>query len=283
MKILVTKTIGFCNGVNNAVRKVSDALEKNDYIYSLGEIVHNEIVMHELINKGLVVKNDINEIPDNVKVIFRAHGEKEIIYDTAKKKNLDILDLTCGKVKIIHNKILKEKDSAYIIIIGKKNHPETIAHVSYYNRGCVIETSYDINTFLDDFKRSDLKKIYIVAQTTFSENTFEKIVTIIKEKCKDIEVTIDKTICNATKIRQDEVRELAQKVNKMVIIGGKNSSNTKELANVSYEFCKNVYLIQNVDDLKEISFDKKDIIGVCSGASTPIEMVNEVIDYLNAI
>ena len=109
------------------------------------------------------------------------------------------------KVKIIHNKILKEKDSAYIIIIGKKNHPETIAHVSYYNRGCVIETSYDINTFLDDFKRSDLKKIYIVAQTTFSENTFEKIVTIIKEKCKDIEVTIDKTICNATKIRQDEV------------------------------------------------------------------------------
>ena len=279
MKIILGKYSGFCNGVKYTVTEANERLDENKTIYSLGDIVHNEVVINELKNKGLIVKNEIDEIPNNSKLIIRAHGEKLETFEKAKNKNIEIIDLTCGKVKLIHNKILNKKNDYYVIIIGKKNHPETIAHKTYSNNSYIIEDITDINKAFNEFKKSSLNKVYIVAQTTFNEDLFNKLVDEIKNVFK-VEIVVDKTICNATINRQEETKEIASKVDKMIIIGGKNSSNTKELEIVANNYCNNVYLIQTVNDLYSIKFNKKDIVGITAGASTPEKVIMEVIGYL---
>ena len=281
MEIICGKLNGFCAGVNYTIKKATELLENtNETIYCLGEIIHNERVIEELENKGMITINDINEAPNNSKVIFRAHGEAKEIYEIANSKNIKIFDLTCGKIKIIRNKIEKNKDDSFIIIIGKKNHPETIGNISFTKPfGSIIETIDYINSVYDDFKLSNLKKVYIIAQTTFSSKKYDEYVNIIQNTFKDTKIIIDKTICDATENRQTEANELSKTVDKMIIIGGKHSSNTKELAKITEKNCE-TYLIQTIEDLKDCEFNETDKIGVISGASTPLEAINEIIDYL---
>ena len=281
MEIICGKLNGFCAGVNYTIKKATELLENtNETIYCLGEIIHNERVIEELENKGMITINDINEAPNNSKVIFRAHGEAKEIYEIANSKNIKIFDLTCGKIKIIRNKIEKNKDDSFIIIIGKKNHPETIGNISFTKPfGSIIETIDDINSVYEEFKLSNLKKVYIIAQTTFSSKKYDEYVNIIQDTFKDTEIIIDKTICDATENRQTEANELSKTVDKMIIIGGKHSSNTKELAKITEKNCE-TYLIQTIEDLKDCEFNETDKIGVISGASTPLNAINEIIDYL---
>ena len=281
MEIICGKLNGFCAGVNYTIKKATELLENtNETIYCLGEIIHNERVIEELENKGMITINDINEAPNNSKVIFRAHGEAKEIYEIANSKNIKIFDLTCGKIKIIRNKIEKNKDDSFIIIIGKKNHPETIGNISFTKPfGSIIETIDDINSVYEEFKLSNLKKVYIIAQTTFSSKKYDEYVNIIQNTFKDTKIIIDKTICDATENRQTEANELSKTVDKMIIIGGKHSSNTKELAKITEKNCE-TYLIQTIEDLKDCEFNETDKIGVISGASTPLNAINEIIDYL---
>ena len=280
MEIIVGKYAGFCNGVKNAVNKTMELLN-NDEIYSIGEIVHNEVVVENLKRRGLIVKDNLDEIPDRSKLIIRAHGETMDFYQKAKKKNLNILDLTCGRVKLVHNKILSKKNS-FVIIIGKKNHPETIAHKSYSNASYVIENMVDLKNAYNSYLASGKDSIYVVVQTTFSSILFDEIVCEIK-KVFNTNIEIDKTICNATSIRQEEAKEIASQVDKMIIIGGKNSSNTKELEVVAKEYCDKTFLIQATDDLHEDMFNKDDVVGVTAGASTPDNVIMDVVNYLESI
>ena len=280
MELIIGKYSGFCNGVKYTVDCARNLLD-NNIIYSLGDIVHNEIVINELKSKGLIVKNSIDEIPNNSKVIIRAHGEIVDTYKKAKEKNIELIDLTCGKVKLIHNKILN-KNNCFVIIIGKKNHPETIAHKSYSNNSFVIESIDEVKNAYDNYLNSGKNMVYVVAQTTFNSDLFDKIVDNIKEVF-NTNIYVDKTICNATSIRQNETKEIAKVVNKMIIIGGKNSSNTKELAIIAKEYCNNTFLIQTSKDLDNEMFNNNDIIGITAGASTPEEVINDVVDYLDSI
>lgn len=283
MKLLVGKYSGFCNGVKYTVTKTKEELEKNEKLYSLGELVHNEEVINDLKNKGLLIKDSILDIPDNSRVIIRAHGEPLETYELAKKKNIELIDLTCGKVKLIHTKINNKKTDYFIIIIGKKTHPETIAHKSYSDNTYVVEDLSDISDSYEIFKNSNLKSIYVVAQTTFNSEKFDKIVDEIKKIYNDYPIIVDKTICNTTNLRQDEAFDISKKVDKMIIIGGKNSSNTKELEIIAKRNLNDVYLIQTYHDLDNYAFDKNDIVGIVAGASTPFETIERVIDYLQKI
>ncbi len=282
MKLIVGKYSGFCNGVNYTVRKAEELLKSNSIIYSLGEIVHNEVIVNDLKKRGLIVKENINEVPDNSKLIIRAHGEKMETYQKGREKNIEIYDLTCGKVNLIHKKILSKPDY-FIIIIGKKIHPETIAHATYSNNSSVIEEMDDIKRAYEQFKLSILNNVYVVAQTTFNQNKFDLLCDEIKKVFLDVEIIIDNTICNATSLRQKETSELAKITNKMIIVGGKNSSNTKELQVIASKYCKNVYLIQTKDDLVNIIFNEDDIVGIMGGASTPDFLIQDVINYLQAV
>ena len=281
MEILIGQYSGFCQGVCYTVKKALDTVSVNDNVYCLGEIVHNERVIKDLEDKGMITVSSLDEVPNNAKVIFRAHGEQIKIYDEAKKKNLEVIDLTCGKIRIIRNKIIKQKDNSFIIIIGKKNHPETIGTFSYAGENAsIIESEEDIINSLELVGNSHLKRIYVCAQTTFSSKLFDLYIDRLKELF-DGEVIFDKTICDATENRQNEVRELSYSVDKMIIVGGMKSSNTKELYLIAKEILDDVYLIQDINDIKDITFSSNDIIGIMAGASTPDDVVLEIVDYLN--
>lgn len=278
MKITIGKTSGFCNGVENTVKRAGNALG-NEKVYCLGEIVHNERVIHDLEANGMITINKIEDAPNNSKVIIRAHGELKETYDKAKEKNIEILDLTCGKIKAIRVKISKKIDDHYIIIIGKKNHPESLGVLSFSgDNSNIIEDKEDINEIIDKVNNSLLNKIYIVSQTTFNSDKFDELISIIKNKTTK-EVIVDKTICDATSKRQNETRELSKIVDTMIIVGGKKSSNTKELEIIAKENCDNVILIQEKNDLNNNQIVGEHI-GIMAGASTPTIVVEEIIKEL---
>lgn len=279
MEIIIGKTSGFCKGVEHTITEANKVLE-NEKVYCLGEIVHNERVIKDLENLGMITINNICDAKENSKVIIRAHGEVKETYELAKEKNIELLDLTCGKIKAIKVKIEKHKKDSFIIIIGKKNHPESIGLKSFASsNSCIIENEEDIEKSLDLINKSNLNIIYIISQTTFNSSKFDKLTNIIKENTNK-EIIIDKTICDATSKRQEETKILSKEVDIMLIVGGKHSSNTKELENVSKIHCKDTYLIQNKDDLKDIEISSNNKIGIMAGASTPKIVVEEIIKEL---
>lgn len=280
MKITVGKNAGFCNGVNFAVSRAEELLNQGE-IYCLGEIVHNKQVIEELEKKGMKTVETIEEIPDGSRVIFRAHGEAPVIYKKAEEKNLKIEDLTCGYVKVIHNKVEKAKQDAFVIVIGVKNHPETIGTIGFAGENStVIENEDDILDAYMEYEKTMLGKVFVVAQTTFSSKKFDELAEEIEANFCEAEVTIDKTICNSTENRQLEALKMAKESDMMLIIGGKNSSNTRKLFEICDENCNRVYYIQTVDDLENILFNQNDKIGIIAGASTPKSIIEDVKAYL---
>lgn len=281
MEVIVGKTSGFCFGVDNAVCGAQKVLNENENVYCLGEIIHNEQVIKSLEDCGMITVDNLNDIPEGEKVIFRAHGEAKIVYNMAKKRNLQVFDFTCPKVKAIHIKVEREKEKSFIIIVGKKNHPEIIGTKGFAGENSyVIESEDDILDAYMEYEKTNLGRVYVFSQTTFSSSKFDKIVEEIQLNFYEADVFVDKTICDSTENRQQETRELSKKVNKMIIIGGKNSSNTKELAKVAEENCNQVYLVQTVDDLKGVEFSVEDKIGIMAGASTPQESIEQIVDFL---
>lgn len=281
MNIVIGKTSGFCNGVEFTINKANELVNKNK-IYCLGEIVHNEQVIRNLENKGMITVANIEDIPNNSRCIIRAHGELKETYDKAKNKNIELVDLTCGKIRAIKAKILKKVEDHYIIIVGKKNHPETMGVKSFAGENSkIIEDEIDVDENLEVINNKKLDKIYIVSQTTFNSNKFDRLVDYIKEKLSK-KIIIDKTICDATRKRQEETKVIASKVDTMIIVGGKKSSNTKELEIISKEVCKNVLLIQDAIDLSGLNVQGKNI-GIMAGASTPSIVVEEIVEKLNKI
>lgn len=283
MEVIVGKTSGFCFGVDNAVKGAQKVIKDNGSVYCLGEIIHNEQVIKLLEDYGMITVDNLNDIPEGEKVIFRAHGEAKKVYEMAEKKNLKIFDFTCPKVKAIHMKVQREKEKSFIIIIGKKNHPEIIGTKGFAGENSyVVESEDDILDAYMEYEKTNLGRVYVFSQTTFSSSKFDKIVEEIQTNFYEADVFVDKTICDSTENRQQETRELSKKVNKMIIIGGKNSSNTKELAKVAEENCNQVYLVQTVDDLNGVEFSSEDKIGIMAGASTPEKSIEQIVDFFKA-
>lgn len=281
MNIVIGKTSGLCNGVSNTVKKAEEAIS-NEKVYCLGEIVHNERVINDLEKNGMITITNIEEVPNNAKVIIRAHGELKSTYERANEKEIEILDLTCGKIKAIRVKISKKLADHYIIIIGKKNHPESLGVLSFSgDNSSIVEEIIDVDNIKDRINSSNMNKIYVVSQTTFNSDKFDEIVSYINENINK-EIIIDKTICDATSKRQNETKELSKNVDTMIIVGGKKSSNTKELEIIAKEYCNNVILVQDKNDINS-SMIIGNNIGIMAGASTPNIVVEEIVNKLNNI
>ena len=284
MEIIIGKLAGFCPGVENTIKKAREILKSKDKVYCLGEIVHNKQVVEELEKQGMITVENLEEIPENSSVIFRAHGEPEYKYEIAKNRNLEVHDLTCGKVIAIHKKVQKEKEDSFIIILGKKNHPEVLGTKGFAGENSyVVETEDDILDAYMEYEKTEIGRVYVVAQTTISSSYFDILAEEIEKNFIEADVVIDKTICNATEIRQKETKEMSKKIKTMIIIGGKNSSNTKELAKIAEENCDNIYLIETVKEINDIDFSGIKEIGIMAGASTPKESIEEVEKYLKSL
>lgn len=288
MEVVVGKLAGFCNGVRNAVEKTEELLENKDKIYCLGELVHNKQLVDDLKKEGLIIVNDISEVPDNSEVIFRAHGVAKNIYQLAKEKNLTVYDYSCVRVIKLHEDVENMSNKGYyVFLFGDEEHPEVIGTKSFAKSEeiTVLKDKEEIDNAINNFKNSNLNKLYICAQTTFSLKKFDEFVSIVEEKLKkynnDIDIKINKSICEATEIRQMETENLAKEVDFMVIIGGKNSSNTIKLYEISNKNCKNAIHIETKEELENIDFSNINKVGVMAGASTPKKSIDEVIEYLN--
>ena len=283
MEIIIGKSSGFCAGVRNAITKTEQELKRNKQkIDCLGELVHNGQVIEKLEKEGLNLINNIEEAQN--KVIIRAHGIAKEIYEIAKQKQIELIDLTCPKVLKIHE-IIDEysKNGYYTILIGIKEHPEVIGSISFAGKNSsLITEKEEIGQVIEQIDKLKIKKILIVAQTTFNLKKFEEISQEIKEKLNNkYIVEIKNTICPATRIRQEETDEISKKVDYMIIVGGKNSSNTKKLYDISIKNCKNVECVETIKDLKIETIKKLNKIGIMAGASTPNESVEEIIKELN--
>lgn len=284
MNIIVGKNSGFCAGVKYTITKTEEELNKNTSIDCLGEIIHNKQVIENLEKKGLRIIDNIENA--DKKVIIRAHGVPKEIYSYAKKHNIELIDLTCPKVLRIHNQVQKfANDNYFIFLFGVKNHPETIGTYSFCgNNSYVIENQDDISPAISLLKSSSLKNVLIISQTTFSISLFDELLNVIRETLENrFNLYVERSICNATDLRQKEATELSSKSDLMIIIGGKNSSNTKKLYEVSKKNCENVLHIQTKDELDKDFIKNFKNIGIIAGASTPGNIIEDVVCFCESI
>lgn len=283
MEIIVGENAGFCYGVKRAVEAATEIINKSEKeVYCLGEIVHNKQVVDELKNKGIKFVDDIKDVKDST--IIRAHGISKDVYEFADKNNIKLEDYTCTKVLAIHKIAEKYRDLGFFIfLLGSKNHPENIGTISFCgDNSYIIESQEDVKNALQVFNNSNVKKLLVISQTTFSLQKFSIIENEIKESLKDknIEFIIKNTICKATEIRQKETDKLSKKVDYMIILGGKNSSNTKKLYEIAVQNCDSI-CIETVDDLDIDKVKKYKKIGIMAGASTPNKSIDDVVKTLS--
>ena len=277
MNVELAKTAGFCFGVKRAVDTVYQQIEqyRGEKIFTYGPIIHNEEVIKDLRSHGVEVLNDEEELKtaDADVVVIRSHGVAKYIYDIMEERGITCVDATCPFVKKIH-KIVAEKsaEGSYIVIVGNGEHPEVQGIRGWAGEQVtVVQTPEDADRF--ELPDKD-QKVCIVAQTTFNYNKFKELVEIISKKRYDIVVL--NTICNATKERQTEARQIAARVDAMVVIGDKRSSNTQKLFEICKEECLNTYYIQTLDDLDINQLRSVESVGITAGASTPNKIIEEV-------
>lgn len=283
MEIILGKTAGFCYGVERAVEGAIREINKvKQPIFCLGDIVHNTEVMKKLDGLGIKCIETIGE--GNGTVLIRAHGVPKEVYHIAKKMKIKIQDFTCPNVLKVH-KIAEEfnHEGYFIFLLGNKTHPENIGTLSHCGTNYYIfEKEEELGKAIETFEKSHKKKLLLISQTTYSLERFHKIEEKLRKMVKnDINLVVKNTICKTTELRQKETEELSRKVDSMMIIGGKNSSNTKKLYEIAKKNCKNTMLVENVTELERLEI-KENIkkIGIMAGASTPKESVGEVIAFL---
>ena len=275
MEVIVAKNAGFCFGVKRAIEETEKLLaDRKKTIYSIGSLIHNEIVINKLREKGLIELDDLDEIKKlkNETVIIRTHGIEKEVKELLTKNGNELIDLTCPFVSKIHEIVDKySKDDYKVIVIGDKNHPEVRGIVSYGKDVYVCLTDEDIKGLNIPIN----SKILVVFQTTINSSNAEKLVDILRKIYYNIKVV--NTICNTTRVRQEEVLSLAKVLDVMLIIGSPNSSNTMKLYDIAKNNCVRAYLITDKTSLSNININKNEKVGVSAGASTPQYLIEEIL------
>lgn len=265
MSVKVAKNSGFCQGVKKAV-DVAMNIDTPAYVY--GELIHNEVVLEKLRERGVVTIDDLNDFKGK-KIIIRSHGVGKQVYDYLQSNDIEYVDCTCVFVKKIHEIVrdnyLKGKQ---IIIIGNPNHPEVIGTNGWCDNTAIIYNGESDVVF------DNQKEYCLVVQTTYDHNIVEKYIKILQTSIKTLDT--NNTICYTTLGRQKECEELSKECDLMLVVGSKNSSNTRKLQDICQKNCSLTYLIETTDDLKSVSVNKNIKIGIVAGASTPPELIEEV-------
>lgn len=281
VNIKVAETAGFCFGVKIAVDTAISTGKELGGAYTNGPIIHNKQVVNYLESLNVKQLTEETELNEGDTVIIRSHGVPPEVENNLKDKGIKVIDATCPFVKKVHEKVRQlVKEGYFIVIIGEKGHPEVIGILGHLKdaggKGVVIENLEELYK-----KLPRRNKIGIVAQTTQNEDFFEKAVGYIAVNAEEIKVF--NTICDATSVRQEEVKKLAPTVDLMIIIGGKHSGNTNRLAQISKSINPNTYHIEKADELKPEWFENVENVGISAGASTPDWIINSVVEKIKEI
>ena len=278
MRIKLAKKVGFCFGVRHAVEMAEEVLSKGGRAYSLGSIIHNKQVVKDLSGRGLKVIKDIGEATGGVLVIS-SHGISPDIAGMIPKRSLKLVDTTCPFVRNAQDMARSLSEEGYkVIIVGDVNHPEVRALYDFAGKKAHVVK--DIRG-LKGLKFRPNEKIGVLSQTTQSMDNFLNVVkAIIDTKPKDLRVF--NTICKDAEERQRAARDISREVDLMLIVGGKNSANTKRLLEVCKKILRKSYLVETESDLKEGWFKCVSVVGITSGASTPDNIVRRVAKGVSA-
>jgi (E)-4-hydroxy-3-methyl-but-2-enyl pyrophosphate reductase len=272
MKVIKTKNAGFCFGVRRAVEASEKlASEEKKIIYTYGKLIHNDQEVERLKKNGIIPKDVVADLKDQ-QIIIRTHGVSKKEIEALEKNNNVIIDYTCPFVKKLQSHAKEYYEQGYqVLIFGQSDHPE-ISGVKGWtdNTAIIIDGPATVQNI--DFTT---KKVCLLVQTTEKEEQFSLISEILKTKVPD--AVIINTICHATQQRQDETRALAKEVDVMIVVGGKESSNTKKLFQVAKSVNNNTFIIEKALDLDKKWFETSNVVGVSAGASTPDWIIEEVI------
>ncbi|MFA7570257.1 MAG: 4-hydroxy-3-methylbut-2-enyl diphosphate reductase [Sulfurimonadaceae bacterium] len=275
MKVKLASSYGFCFGVKRAI-KIAETYENSS---TMGPLIHNQNEISRLKNDYNVgLYNDLHEVKEHDTVIIRTHGIPKNDLKLLKQKDAKVINATCPFVTTPQQIVKKMSAEQYsVLIFGDEEHPEVKGVKSYASDDVhVIEELSALDTI--HFKYD---KIATVAQTTKKKETYLQIVNALILKNK--EVRVFNTICDATFENQDAARELSKEVDVMIVIGGKNSSNTKQLHSICLENCTDSYLIENKNELNAQWFENKNLCGITAGASTPDWIIQEVVNEIQAL
>ncbi len=278
MEIIIAKTAGFCFGVKRAV-ELAFANQNIEGTYTFGPIIHNEVVTGQLEEKGIYVIDDIeNKAVKNL--IIRSHGVSPNIYEESAKRNIKVIDATCPYVKKIHDLVKVYHQKGYgIIIAGNKQHPEVQGINGWADNRCLIVK--DANELKASMHQLTKDHYLLVAQTTYKKEVVDEMVEWLKMMTIHFEYV--NTICNATRQRQEEVVQIAKKVDVMLILGSKNSSNSQKLFEISQKYCKRSYFISDLSELDSYMVELCNKVGITAGASTPESVIAQVVKYLEQL
>lgn len=276
MKIFLAKDAGYCFGVRDAVNLAYDTAKRHGDVYMLGDIVHNENVVADLNKAGARVVKSLDEVPDGKPILFRAHGTLVETWDDAKSKDMNIIDATCPLVKEIHDEVLKlSKEGRKIIIIGDHGHDEVVGIASQVNDVIVVSNEKEA------MKLRKMKRAGVVSQSTQTIENVQKIINIIMTKVYDLNFV--NTICFPTKRNQDQIKDLAKECDVMIVIGSFTSANSKRLTMLAEEINKKSYQVTDADDINIEWFAGAKTVGLSAGASTPDNIINNVLDKIKTI
>ena len=239
----------------------------------MGSLIHNERVTADLEKKGIATIDSLEQAAEGDTVIIRSHGEGRAFYEAAESRKVKLIDATCPFVAKIH-KLVYDTDKK-VIIVGDKNHPEVMGIFGWCRKPAAVVSSYEEAAALED------DDFFVVTQTTIREEMLNDVISALEENGKTYQVT--NTICSATSKRQESCERLAKESDLMVVVGGRNSSNTKKLYEISKKFCKNTFFVENIEDLPLKELQKCNRIGVAAGASTPECTIKEVIARMSEV
>ncbi|SNX45175.1 4-hydroxy-3-methylbut-2-enyl diphosphate reductase [Vibrio thalassae] len=285
MKIKLANPRGFCAGVDRAISIVERALEMyQPPIYVRHEVVHNRFVVEGLKQRGAIFVEELSEVPDDNIVIFSAHGVSQAVRKEAKRRYLTVFDATCPLVTKVHMEVARaSRKNMEVVLIGHAGHPEVEGTMGQYSSDTggmyLVERPEDVPLL----EVKDPSNLHYVSQTTLSVDETADVIDKLREVFPDIQGPRKDDICYATQNRQDAVRELAQAVDVMVVVGSTNSSNSTRLKELAEKLGTPAYLTDTPDLIKASWFEAKGLVGVTAGASAPEELVNQIIDKIKAL
>ena len=279
-QIVLAESAGFCYGVRRAVELAEEKAARNTPCVMLGPIIHNRDVVERLAAQGLRAVDSPEQVPEGCGVIIRSHGESRAVHEDFARRGIEIFDATCPNVTHIHNIVAQaEERGRQPVIVGTIDHPEVLAIAGWCRSPLILSGAEDLEKWLNEDKKRINLPLSFVSQTTSTKKIWEDCVKKAKKLCTNAEFF--DTICGATSKRQEEARQLAARCGLMVVVGDRQSSNTKRLAEICREQCSDVLLIERAEDIDPSQLLQADMVGITAGASTPAWIIKEVIDKMS--
>ena len=286
MKIKVANPRGFCAGVDRAIEIVDRALDVfGPPIYVRHEVVHNKYVVDNLRERGAIFVEELHQVPDDVIVIFSAHGVSKTVEEEAQRRGLKVFDASCPLVKKVHMEVVRySREGMECILIGHHGHPEVEGTMGQYDTRSggamyLVENEADVQAL----NVVNPKRLAYVTQTTLSMDDTAKVITALRQKFPDIKGPRKDDICYATQNRQDAVKILANQCDLVLVVGSVNSSNSNRLRELAERTGTTAYLVDNAEDVQPQWVQGRQSIGVTAGASAPDVLVQGVIEKLKAL